>query len=307
MDLSFRSNALYRDIWKALAFGWEAHINEILSDFGFKSTTHERCIYKATIDGEAVLFLRQVDNFAVACKKPAISKMIIAKIGAKLSVPLHQLGVIEKFNGIDVVQSKSFIKISCTSYLDKVLDGHNLQETKSTPNPIPMQSDSTSQGMLESADLPSSSMEIKRLHDAHFNYRQVIGEAMYAMVTCQPNISYAVIKVSQYSSNPAEVHYKAARQLMNYLALTKSRGITYWRGAFVPADLPEHQPDQRVSRSEVINSIPEPDKPREPHAYMDSDWGGDRSHRRSVTGLLVLLSGGAIIAFNRIQAIRNLD
>ena len=80
---------------------------------------------------------------------------------------------------------------------------------------------------------------------------------------------------------------------MKYLALTKTRGITYWRDAFVP-DLPEHQPDQRVSRSEVINSIPESDQPREPHACVDSDWGGYRSHRRSVTGLLVLLAGGAI-------------
>ena len=153
---------------------------------------HERCIYKATIDGEAVLFLRQVDDFAVACKNPAISKAIIAKIGAKLSVPLHQLGVIEKINGIDVVQSKSFIKISCLSYLDKVLDGHNWQETESTPNPIPMRSDRTSQGMLESAELPSSPLEQKRLHDANFNYRQVIGEAIYAMVTCRPDIAYAI-------------------------------------------------------------------------------------------------------------------
>ena len=187
-----------------------------------------------------------MDDFAVACKNPAISKAIIAKIDAKLSVPLHQLGGIEKFNVIDVVQSNSFIKISCLSYLDKILDGHNWQETESTPNPIPMRSDSTSQGMLESTDLPSSPTEIKRLHDAHFNYRQVIGEEIYAMVTCRPDIPYAVNKLSQYASNPAEIHYKAARQLMKYLALTKSRGITYWKDAFVP-DLPEHQPDQRVS------------------------------------------------------------
>ena len=120
------------------------------------------------------------------------------------------------------------------------------------------------------------------------------------MVTCHLDISYAVIKLSQYSSNPAEVHYKAARQLMKYLALTKSRGITYWRDACVP-HLPEHTPDQRVSRSKVIDSIPESDQPREPHAYVDSDWGGDRSHRRSVTGLLVLLAGGAIAFKSKCQ------
>ena len=87
---------------------------------------------------------------------------------------------------------------------------------------------------------------------------------------------------------------------MKYLALTKSRGITYWRDELVP-NLPVHQPDPRVSRSEVINSIPESDQPREPHAYVDSDWGGDRSHRRSVTGLLVLLAGGAIAFKSKYQ------
>jgi len=113
------------------------------------------------------------------------------------------------------------------------------------------------------------------------------------MVTCWPDISYAVIKLSQYSSDPAEVYYKAARQLMKYLALTKSRRITYWRNARI-INFPDHTPDHRVSQSEVINSIPEFNQPREPHAYVDSDLGGDRSHQRSVTGLLVLLAGGNI-------------
>ena len=48
-----------------------------------------------------------------------------------------------------------------------------------------MRNDSASQGMLESAELPSCHKEQKRLHDAHFNYQQVIGEAIYAMVTCR--------------------------------------------------------------------------------------------------------------------------
>ena len=69
----------------------------------------------------------------------------------------------------------------------------------------------------------------KALHDAHFNYHQVIGEAIYVMVTCRPDISFAVIKLSQYSANPAEIHYETAHQLMKYLALTKTRGITYWQ------------------------------------------------------------------------------
>ena len=48
-----------------------------------------------------------------------------------------------------------------------------------------------------------------------------IQQFQYAMTTCCPDISFDVIKLSQYSANPAEIHYKAARQFMKYLALTK--------------------------------------------------------------------------------------
>ena len=64
---------------------------------------------------------------------------------------------------------------------------------------------------IKTAIPPSDPGKQKKLHDAHFNYRQVIGEAIYAMTTCLPDISFAVIKMSQYSANPAEIHYKVAR------------------------------------------------------------------------------------------------
>ena len=103
---------------------WEKHINNILQEIGFKSTTHKHCIYQTKIKHQQVLFLCQVDDFAVASKYPTIAKEIIARIGNKLQVPLNHLGVIAKFNGIDVLQTRSHIKISCQTYLDKVLDTH---------------------------------------------------------------------------------------------------------------------------------------------------------------------------------------
>ena len=58
----------------------------------------------------------------MANKDPAkVAKDIIAQIGAELQMPLNYLGVIAKFNRIDVLQSQGHIKISCQTYLDKVL------------------------------------------------------------------------------------------------------------------------------------------------------------------------------------------
>ena len=40
---------------------WSRHIDAILHEFSFVPTRHAPCVYRATIDGEDVLFLRQVD------------------------------------------------------------------------------------------------------------------------------------------------------------------------------------------------------------------------------------------------------
>ena len=83
-----------------------------------------------------------------------------------------------------------------------------------------MKDDSTYQTKLKTATKPTPD-KAKALQETHFNYRRAIGKAIYAMVTCQPDISYAVIKLVQYSTNPAAVHYQAVQHLFQYLALTK--------------------------------------------------------------------------------------
>ena len=130
------------------------------------------------------------------------------------------------------MQTKNHIKISCQTYLNKVLDAHKWQAHKPGINPIPTGNDSVYQAAIKTDIPPADPGKQKELHDAHFNYCQVIGKAIYDMVTCRPHISFAVIELSQYSANPAEILYKAARQLMKYLALTKARGITYRGGKY---------------------------------------------------------------------------
>jgi hypothetical protein len=45
---------------------WAKHTNKILDDLDIMYTTHERSIYRGTIDGKVVLLCRQVDDIAVA-------------------------------------------------------------------------------------------------------------------------------------------------------------------------------------------------------------------------------------------------
>jgi hypothetical protein len=104
---------------------WEEHISKILKDIGFSSTTHERNIYAATIDDHKILLLRQVNDFAIATPDPTLAACIYDQIGKSLqlpgesSPPFEQLGLVDSFNGVDVLQTRHYIKLGCpTSTLD---------------------------------------------------------------------------------------------------------------------------------------------------------------------------------------------
>jgi Reverse transcriptase (RNA-dependent DNA polymerase) len=102
---------------------WERTINALMAELGFMSTTHEKSIYSVTIQGKKVLLCCQVNDLAVACSDPEISKMVIAHLASKIK--LTNDGLLTSFNGVDVKQAHKYIKISCTSYIHWMLKSHS--------------------------------------------------------------------------------------------------------------------------------------------------------------------------------------
>ena len=79
---------------------------------------------------------------------------------------------------------------------------------------------------MEKAIPPNTDKEKRALQlELGFNYRQAIGELIFLMVTCRPDISYPLIKLSQYSTNPAHEHYLAVKQIYLYIKHTADDGI----------------------------------------------------------------------------------
>ena len=60
-------------------------------------------------------------------------------------------------------------------------------------------------------------------------YRSGVGEIIYALVTCRPDISHAVVHCTQACVCPHEIHYHAVKHVLKYLYLTKSEGLYFWR------------------------------------------------------------------------------
>ena len=85
--------------------------------------------------------------------------------------------------------------------------------------------------MLENTTGPTTTPDDQQaLEDRMgFSYCQALGEILYAIITCRPDLSFAIIKLSQYSINPAEVHNQALKNAFRYLRTTIDHGLYFWR------------------------------------------------------------------------------
>ena len=287
---------------------WSTFIDDIIqTKLGFTPTTHERCLYKGTMDDKEVLFLRQVDDFSVAAETQNTCDKVIKEISKYLKAPLKNLGVVTRFNGVQIDQTEHYIKLHNTEYISKILTRHGwLNDVyRTTKLPVPMRSDSKYLGELENSVGPESDKERMELEiKMKFNYRQALGEILYAMVTCRPDISISVTKLSQYSQNPAEVHYVALKNVFRYLRNTKEDGLIFWRKQkFIHANIKQHNLPTMYSDQVVQNEMFQHKTSDNTNmlGFVDSDWAGDTAHRRSMTGIAIMF-GGAVVAYkSRIQ------
>ena len=284
---------------------WEKHADKILRSIGLFPTTHEPCLYSGLVDGQRVLLLRQVDDFAVAAPSDQVASTIFDLIDDHLTIPLKRLGLISLFNGIDIVQTKHFIKLSCKSYVERIcekyLDGWlGKHFMPSRPTPLP-QSESFMKSFLSAVGDSSDAAQARLEKDMGIKYRNGLGELIYALVTCRPDLSYAVVKCAQATVCPHEIHYHALRHIMKYLYTTRNDGIYFWRQQLHPT-LPSEPLPAMVSRPADL--LPE-NRPShlatDLHGYVDSDWATCPRTRRSLTGVCVRLAGGTIAYKTKLQ------
>jgi hypothetical protein len=166
-------------------------------------------------------------------------------------------------------------------------------ETTPKHYPIPYPADNNYSKNLDTAKPPNNPKEQLKL-GKHYNmhYRQLIGEVIWPMVKCHPDISFHITKLSRFMANPARAHYQALWSIGSYLANTLDTGIYYWRD--VPRqDLPEgplpttYQEPYSLHEDPVVNEC-------FIMAYADSDWGTCRQTWNAITGVVIMVAGGIV-------------
>lgn len=199
-------------------------------------------------------------------------------------MPIKRQGLITLFNGLDVLQSRWYIKISVETYLTKTLQPYfnDWLDIPSKPFPVPLGTNEKFHKELYLAKgNPDAKEQAKLAKQMGFGYRKAIGELIWPMTTCQPDLSQAVMKCASASAAPTETHYNAVKSIFRYLAATVKDGIYYWRTES-RMDLPDDAPPQIHStpRDLMLEERPK-ENPLNLSGYMDSSWADCPLTRRS--------------------------
>jgi hypothetical protein len=74
------------------------------------------------IANKCVIFKHQVNNFAIAAPDEQTANILMDMTNDNLTMPIKQQGLLDMFNGINVVQTWHYIKISCHTYTSAFCD-----------------------------------------------------------------------------------------------------------------------------------------------------------------------------------------
>ena len=165
-------------------------------------------------------------------------------------------------------KEKQVIKLSQTHYINKILNQMGLQDANPVTTPLN----------------PNINLEVKETKGdndreiddrASGTYAKAIGSLMYAAIGTQPDIAFAVHLLARFTKSPQPKHWTAVKHIFRYLKKTREYSLTYGGS----------------------DQIWEP----ELTMYCDADWASS-SDRKSISGYIFLLAGGAVSWSSKKQA-----
>jgi hypothetical protein len=236
---------------KTAAITWYLDLVDKLRSIGFKISEHDECLF---LRGQTAVVVH-VDDLAIF-NDPDHSIKAELKEFFSFSVPNQ-----DHYLGLEVQkQLDGSIKLSQQAYTKEILqEFQNLVRQSNTP---------ISQRAQENTGQASPS-EVTQ-------FQRLIGKLLFLACQSRPDLMYAVIQISSYSSNPSSSAWEAARDILGYLNQTVNYSLWIKKGAQTPIQ------ELQISQ------------------YCDASFATG-SKGRSITGAITLLGSTPLCWFSRQQ------
>ena len=194
---------------------WYLKLHSCLLSLGFLKSAYEQSLYlKRTSDIILIVGVYVDDLLVTGSSSRAIEDF---KAEMTREFDMTNLGSLSSYLGIEVKQSKDFIFLSQTAYVQKVLQHASLGQCNSVITPL----ESRVKFLSEEGKSTVNST----------TYRSLIGSLRYVTHT-RPDILFAVGILSRHMENPNQEHYSGVKRVLRYLKGTEKFGLFYRKGDF---------------------------------------------------------------------------
>ena len=243
---------------------WYQKFDAFMKTQGYARSNEDACLYTKTCsDGSSIMLILYVDDMLIVGKNK--DELSLFKKNLSQTFDMKDLGDARHILGMRITRdrSKRCIYLSQVEYISKVLKRFNMENAKPLSTPLP------TYVKLSTCDCPTSDKDKEFM--SKVPYQSAVGSLMYAMVATRPDIAFAVGAVSRFMSNPGKKHWDAVKLILRYLSGTKDKCLCLGRGD-----------------ASIIG-------------YTDSDYAGCADSRKSTSGYIFLIMGGAIAWRSRLQ------
>jgi hypothetical protein len=244
---------------------WYSVLSRGLSEFGFSPSQSDQALFISS-DEPRIFIVTWVDDLIMACECARTLNAFTARLLTKFKG--RDLGKAARYLNAVIKRDreKRLLTISQPTHIQDVLKKHNL-DTDSKTRAIPMTA-GADVSVTSEQDTPADKKE----------YAETVGALLYISSFTRPDISYSVSALARHMSNPCERHFTLLKGVLRYLAGTRDIGLTFGGSG-------------GVSAAEPLVT------------FTDSDYASCKDTRRSRTGYVLLLYGGAISWCSQLQKV----
>lgn len=242
---------------KQASRSWNIRFDDEIKKLDFVRNPKEPCVYKKLSGSTIVFLVLYVDDILLIGNDVPMLESIKSSLSRVFS--MKDLGEATYILGIQIYRdrSKRLIGLSQSTYIGKVLERFNMQDSKRGFLPM-------SHGIsLSESQCPKTREQRDRM--SGIPYASAIGSIMYAMLCTRPDVSFALSMTSRFQKDPGEDHWTAVKNILKYLRRTKDLILVYGGEEHLAVT-----------------------------GYCDASFQTDRDDSRSQTGYIYSLNGGAI-------------
>ena len=236
---------------------WYLKFHNVITSFGFEENVMDQCIYQKVSGSKICFLVLYVDDILLATNDRGLLhevKQFLSK-----NFDMKDMGEASYVIGIKIHRDRlrGVLGLSQETYINKVLERFRMKDCSPSVAPI-VKGDKFNLDQCPKNDFEREQMKT-------IPYASAVGSLMYAQVCTRPDIAFVVGMLGRYQSNPGVDHWKAAKKVMRYLQGTKDYMLMY----------------RRTDELEVIG-------------YSDADFAGCIDSRKSTSGYIFMLAGGAV-------------